>query len=380
MKNSKKVNQVWFWQNMLTPHMGELAIEYAKLGHSVTFVSNQILSKDRLKLGWQAPKLFNVRFKLVKNKKDILKLANNASIGTIHLVQGIRGNGIIKYAQQIFRERHVNYWVLMETINNDSWQGIIKSILYRALFFYWQKNIQGVLAIGTNMPKWVVKHGINKKRVYPFAYFLKEKSNQLLKISSASNRVFRFIFVGQLIKRKRVDYLIRALATFKESPFELRIIGIGNEKTYLYALANELLGDKVSWFDSQPMHLIPKLIKQADCLVLPSQHDGWGAVVSEALMVGTPVICTDSCGSSVVVRASNYGHVVPANNQDAFIEALSTQFKSGLWSLSNRKRLAKWASCLGAKSGASYLAKILNYNKKDFNHIIPPWKSNTKNR
>jgi len=50
MKNSKKVNHVWFWQNMLTPHMGELAIEYAKLGHSVTFVSNQILSKDRLKL------------------------------------------------------------------------------------------------------------------------------------------------------------------------------------------------------------------------------------------------------------------------------------------------------------------------------------------
>lgn len=293
MKNSKKVNQVWFWQNMLTPHMGELAIEYAKLGHRVTFVSNQILSKDRLKLGWQAPKLFNVRFKLIKNKKDTLKLSENASIGTIHLMQGIRGNGLIKYAQQIFRKRHLNYWVLMETINNDGWQGIIKSILYRVLFFYWRKNINGVLAIGAKMPKWVVKHGIDKKRIYPFAYFLKEKNNQLLKIPSTSNRVFRFIFVGQLIKRKRVDYLIRALAIFKELNFELWVIGNGNEKIYLYALANKLLGNKVSWFDSQPMHLIPKLIKQADCLVLPSQHDGWGAVVSEALMVGTPVICTD---------------------------------------------------------------------------------------
>ena len=380
MENSKKVNEVWFWQNMLTPHIGELAIEYAKLGHSVTFVSNQILSKDRLKLGWQAPKLFNVRFKLVKNKKDTLKLAKNASIETIHLVQGIRSNGIIKYAQQIFRERHLNYWVLMETINNHGWRGIIKSILYYVIFFYWRKNIQGVLAIGADMPKWVVNHGINKKRVYPFAYFLKEKTNQLLKISSASNLVFRFIFVGQLIKRKRVDYLIRALATFKELNFELWVIGTGNEKIYLQALANELLGDKVSWFDSKPMHLIPKLIEKADCLVLPSQHDGWGAVVSEALMVGTPVICTDSCGSSAVVRASNYGHVVPVNNQNAFIEALYKQFKSGLWNLSKRKKLAKWARCLGAKSGALYLAKILNYNKKNPNHIIPPWKLNTKNR
>jgi glycosyltransferase involved in cell wall biosynthesis len=114
--------------------------------------------------------------------------------------------------------------------------------------------------------------------------------------------------------------------------------------------------------------------------VLPSQHDGWGAVVSEALMVGTPVICTNSCGSSAVVRASKHGHVVPVNNQDAFIEALSKQFKSGLWSLPKRKKLAKWASCLGAKSGAAYLAKILNYSKKNLNHIIPPWKLNIKNR
>jgi glycosyltransferase involved in cell wall biosynthesis len=381
MKTFDKIKQVWFWQNMLTPHMVELAVEFAKLGHDVTFVSNQILSKDRLELGWRAPRLFNVKFKLVKNKEDIISLAKKVSIETIHLVQGIRGNGILKYAQQIFRERQLNQWVMMETINNDRWLGIIKSILYRIFFFYWRKNIQGVLAIGTDMPKWVVKHGINKKCVYPFAYFLKEQNDQLLKISNVDNRVFRFIFVGQLIKRKRVDYLIRALATFKKSNFELWIIGTGKEKAYLQTLTNELLGDKkVIWFDSKPMHLIPKFIKQADCLVLPSQHDGWGAVVSEALMVGTPVICTDSCGSSAVVRASKYGHVVPVNNQNAFIEALRKQFKSGLWSLPKRKKLAKWASCLGAKSGAVYLAKILNYNKKNPNHIIPPWKLNIKNR
>ena len=41
---------------------------------------------------------------------------------------------------------------------------------------------------------------------------IKTQNNQLLKISTVDNRVFRFIFVGQLIKRKRVDYLIRALS------------------------------------------------------------------------------------------------------------------------------------------------------------------------
>jgi glycosyltransferase involved in cell wall biosynthesis len=378
MKVLGKIVEIWFWQNMLTPHMSALAVEFAKLGHNVIFVSNQILSKERKRQGWQATKLMNVKFILVKNKENIERLAEKVPIGSIHFVQGIRGNGILKYAQKIFKKRSIKQWIMMEKINSNDLGGIIRSILYRALFFYWKKDINGILAIGSETPDWAANHGIARNCIYPFAYFL--KNNNQLKISSTKKRIFRFIFVGQLIKRKRVDYLIKQLAAFKKLNFELWIVGNGSERNYLHVLANELVSDKVKWFDTMPMNSIPKLIAKADCLVLPSQHDGWGAVVSEALMVGTPVICTDSCGASVVVRASNHGHVVPVNNQNAFIEALYKQFKSGLWSLSKRKKLAKWARCLSAKSGALYLAKILNYNKKNSNHIIPPWELSIKNR
>jgi glycosyltransferase involved in cell wall biosynthesis len=373
MKNSIKNNQVWFWQNMQTPHMSSLAVELAKLGCNVNFVSNQILSKERIKQGWHAPKFHNVKFKLVKNKKNIIRLAERVPNASIHLFQGIRGNGILKYAQKIFKKRHIKQWIMMEKINSNGIGGIFRSILYRALFFYWKKNINGILAIGREMPDWVASHGIVKNCIYPFAYFLKNNNNQLKK-SSDRNRVFRFVFVGQLIKRKRVDYLIKQLATLKKLDFELCVIGTGNERNYLHILAEELLGEKVKWFNTVPMNLIPKFITKADCLVLPSQHDGWGAVVSEALMVGTPVICSDSCGSSEVVRASNCGFVFQSNNQNAFVNSLRAQLKSGLWNLSRRKKLAKWATCLSAKSGASYLAEILNYKKIDSNLIIPPWK------
>ena len=50
------------------------------------------------------------------------------------------------------------------------------------------------------------------------------------------------------------------------------------------------------------MSKIGNTIYQADNLVLPSSHDGWGAVTTEALMVGTPVICSDTCGSSLIVK------------------------------------------------------------------------------
>jgi glycosyltransferase involved in cell wall biosynthesis len=374
MRNLKKVNQVWFWQNMLTPHMSELAVEYAKLGNDVIFVCNQILSKDRIDLGWQTLKLTKVKFKLAKNKKDIIKIARQVPNKSIHLIQGIRGNGIIKYAQKIFRKRNLNQWFMMETINNNGFKGVLRNILYCIIFFYWRKSIKGVLAIGRETSAWVVKKGVSQKYVFPFAYFIKQTNSKFLQ--NIRKNIFRFIFVGRLIKRKRIDMLIKALSTFKESNFELWIVGVGEQKTYLKKLADELISNKVTWFDSQPMNLIPKLIKQADCLVLPSAHDGWGVVVSESLMVGTPVICSDSCGSSIVVKASNHGCVFSKNNQSAFIEALNRQLNGGLWSTSKRKKLAQWANCLSAKKGALYLEKILSCNESNYKLIAPPWSKN----
>ena len=70
------------------------------------------------------------------------------------------------------------------------------------------------------------------------------------------------------------------------------------------SLAASLLPNRVQWFGKFPMSEVAKKMADADCLVLPSLHDGWGAVVSEALIAGTPVICSDACGSAGVVEAS----------------------------------------------------------------------------
>jgi hypothetical protein len=61
---------------------------------------------------------------------------------------------------------------------------------------------------------------------------------------------------------------------------------------------------------------VPRAMAQADCLVLPSIHDGWGAVASESLMVGTPVVCSDACGVAGVVQASGVGGVFPVKDKD----------------------------------------------------------------
>ena len=367
-------HSIWFWQRILTPHMATLAAALAERGFTVTFVANTLLSENRSKLGWEIPKLGKVIFKLAENKDAVTRLALEAPDNSIHLCQGLHSNGLVSNAQRVLRKRSLKHWALMEMVDDFGWLGLLKKALYRIIFLHWRSHLEGVLAIGRNAPTWFIARGMKKNRIYPFAYFLeKPQTNQLLQSSDdvITKRPFRFIFVGRLIKLKKVDHLINAIAALKIKEVEVWIIGNGPEEKYLRSLANLLLPTQVRWIGTLPISKVPNMISQTDCLVLPSRYDGWGAVVSEALMVGTPVICSDACGSSAAVQASGVGSVFSTNDQQALTNVLQKQIKVGHWHYNQRQQVAQWATCLGAESGAEYLDLILNnYNKYS---IDVPW-------
>lgn len=373
---SKLNNSVWIWQQMVTPHLAALAAALAERGFKVNFIANENLSKKRIQQGWEMPELGKVKLLLAPNKDTVIRYASNAPQDSIHLCQGLRGNGLVSYAQRVIRKRGLRHWAMMETVDDSGWNGFFKKIFYRILFLYWHSHLSGVLAVGQNTLDWVVARGVERSLVYPFSYFLKEPTiNNLLNVSIKKNKKpsFRFIFVGQLINRKKVDLLIKAIAALKLEKIEFWIIGGGPEEKRLRSLANILLPKKVFWLGVIPIKKIPAVIHQADCLVLPSRFDGWGAVVQEALMVGTPAVCSDKCGSSVIVEASKVGSVFSTNNQQALISSLSNQYEKGLVSSKQRQKIIKWSRCLGASSGAKYLESVLNLKNDKLNLIKLPW-------
>ena len=179
-----------------------------------------------------------------------------------------------------------------------------------------------------------------------------------------------------MIKRKKVDHLINAVAALKFEKVELWIVGQGPEEKYLRSLADFLIPKKVKWFGVVPMYKASNIIRQSDCLVLPSRFDGWGAVVSESLMVGTPAVCSDACGSSVIVKASGVGGVFSVNHKNAFVNMLRKQYKLGKLDLKKRQKIAHWAKCLGASAGAEYLDLIITNPKQAIKNI--PWNIKSK--
>ena len=137
--------------------------------------------------------------------------------------------------------------------------------------------------------------------------------------------------------------------------------------------AESALGDKVKWVGKLPSNEVRGYMAAADCLVLPSLYDGWGAVVSEALMCGTPVICSDTCGSAGVVERSGVGSVFGADVLGNLKISLQKALNAGPVSREQRCKTIAWSDALGAQAAAQYLLGILTFEHRDVEKPQPPW-------
>lgn len=352
--------------------MAELALELANLGCEVIYVAEQSMTPERAAQGWIAPDLPGVVLKFGRDAEAMIKLAKSAPVDSIHICQGIRGNGSIAFAQVVLKKHGLRQWVVMETIDDVGFSGLIKRLEYRRLFIFWRRHLRGVLAIGKTTRKWLIERGVPTDRVFPFAYFLKIFDLNICQ-NLETHHTFKFIFVGQLIERKRLDWLLLALNKIKTLEFELIIVGSGPLESKLKGMAEQLLPGRVRWAGRLSLGQVPKEMRKADCLVLPSRHDGWGAVISEAMMVGTPVVCSSACGAAGVVQASCKGGVFINGDRNDLVEKLENVLAAGVVQSSERFSLAAWASCLSARVGAQYLFDILNYDAGVGKAPIPPW-------
>lgn len=366
--------EIWFWQRMISPHMAHLATALARLGTRVAYVAEQSMSKDRQEQGWEAPNLPGVELVIANTEREIVGLVDAANPHSIHICQGIRSNGKISVAQRALAGRHLRQWVVMETVDDSGWLGSLKRLEYRRLFLQRRNALQGVLAIGRSTAGWLINRNISPEFILPFTYFLPSADSRH-RVNSRSPGPFRFVYAGRLIPLKRIDLLINALAKIAPLDFELIIVGAGPDKPRLEELAKHCLGNRVRWLGQLPSSGVPAVLGQADCLVLPSEHDGWGAVISEALILGTPAVCSDACGASEAVLASGDGGVFPNGDVDALCTILEAQFKAGLVDAARRAFLATWAKSLVADAGAQYLLDILNYKEHGGRRPLPPWRA-----
>ena len=137
------------------------------------------------------------------------------------------------------------------------------------------------------------------------------------------------LFVGRLIPRKGIDYLIKA---FEKVSNDVRgagllIVGEGPDKDRLEKLRDNIGMNNViftGYVDDDKRTLYYLL---ADIFVLPSIDlkvtEEWGLVVNEAMSVGKPAIVTTAVGCAYeLVKNGVNGYVVPEKDAEALYQAI----------------------------------------------------------
>jgi len=171
-----------------------------------------------------------------------------------------------------------------------------KILIKRATAFiaYGIKAKNYLISYGADPGK--IKIGINTVDVN---YFKTEVEK--IRSNKKSNEEKILLYVGHLVKGKRVDLLFQAIKLLKDKrkDFILKIVGDGPEYKYLNNLAKKFdINGYVRFEGFKQKSELVNYLAEADCFLFPTEYDIWGLVLIEAMVAGLPCISSIYAGAT----------------------------------------------------------------------------------
>lgn len=130
----------------------------------------------------------------------------------------------------------------------------------------------------------------------------------------------KIIAVGRLSKEKGYDRLIKIAADLEKNyDFQICILGEGPERAELERLIAELnvKSVKLLGYSENPYSYMSK----SDIFICSSLYEGYSTVVTEAVVLGLPVITTDCAGMDEILDNGKYG-IITENSEDGLTNGL----------------------------------------------------------
>lgn len=194
----------------------------------------------------------------------------------------------------------------------------VVSVMYRSalrkartVFFENEENAQFFLhknIISAQQMKVLPGAGINLDE-YPY-------------VPMQDDGVCSFLFVGRIMKEKGVDEFFTAAKTIKAEFGEMVAFDVvGFYEDAYKETVDQLVADGVINFHGFQTDVHP-FYEAADCVVLPSYHEGMSNVLLEAAASGRPLITSDIPGCREAVEDGVSGYLCPAKDADALYEAM----------------------------------------------------------
>lgn len=358
----RQIRKILFWDPCLSPHKADFFECFASLNPSLEVICcvDQSVPENRRELGWTVPEPIHYKNIISPDKKTISALVSDSPLTTLHVFSGIRWVPTIVTALNSVKSLNAFYAIMSEPRVMDGWAGKLRLLQSWLTEGYHRRHAAAILAIGRNGPPWFIASGYSKKRIIPFAYFVPPPA-RVNYLGNGTGKT-RIGYLGRLIKMKGVLDIVNAVKTIKEQA-SIDFAGTGTEEETLKLMCSSE-GIDSKFRGVLPISDIGAFLAEIDILVLASisKDDGWGAVISEALMAGVPVITTPMVGASVLLRNDLFGRCVPANSPQAISNAVSDLIKANELTAQRRDIRALAATkVLSAHAGAIYLNKLIGW-------------------
>jgi glycosyltransferase involved in cell wall biosynthesis len=128
----------------------------------------------------------------------------------------------------------------------------------------------------------------------------------------------RVLFVGALSHAKVLGYLVEAVASLA-SAIEFTLIG----RRISPAIPAPSVLEKYRWIPSLPHDELLREMSRHDVLILPSLHEGFGLVMTEAMGQGLTVITTPHTAGPDLITDGVDGFLVPIRSSEAIEKTLT---------------------------------------------------------
>lgn len=353
-----------FWQNILSLHQSAF-IRNLALENEVILIVEEEISEERIKHGWSTPEFGKANIIVCPDDDKINFYLNDKE--TIHIFTGINSfpmvykvfKKAIKNGSKILVQAEPYNW-----IDSKAW---LRSIKYKLLQLKYGKKINGILAISSAAARCYKKAGFPKNKIFAWAYFT--ENTQTLANADYEKNGLQLLFVGSIDERKNILGVLPLIRKHTDKFTKFSIIGNGALEKQLAQFTEN---DKIEYIGGIPNSEISRYLVKSDILILPSVYDGWGAVVNEALMEGTKVLCSATCGASDLIKG-NRGKVY-SYTEDDFESQFLKIIDEGSVSEVLRDEIKKWSKeHISGEIAAEYFVNIIKYIYNNEKIPVAPW-------
>lgn len=217
-------------------------------------------------------------------------------------------------------------WVHTDLINNHWIESIYQNITEERLSYQKYDQIIGVSKQVTNSVQklYHLKNVITCYNPIESDVILKWAGENLSLPSKKES--LRLVSVGRFVPQKAFDRLLRVVNRLYKEGFslELWLLGDGEQRPLLeqYIRDKNLEAIVTLWgFQTNPY----PYLQQSDLFVCSSVSEGYSTAVTEALIIGLPVVTTACSGMDELLDNGTYG-IITTNDEGALYEGVKRCF------------------------------------------------------